>query len=60
MFAQEDAYGGYFDKFFAEQRHPSISWVHDIGRGRFGAASQTLLDESRDASDLQMKHVRSL
>lgn len=57
MFAQEDVYGGYIDRFFAEQKHPSISWVNDLGKGRFSAASRTLLDESRDAGDLEMKHV---
>src|SRR5882762_4597666 len=57
MFAQEDIYGGYMDKFFAEYRHPGISWIHDLGRGRHGAASQTLLAESQHASDLQIKHV---
>ncbi|KAF7967089.1 hypothetical protein HWV62_35891 [Athelia sp. TMB] len=56
MFAQEDAYGGYIDRFFAEQHHPSISWVNDLGKGRFSSASRTLLEESRDAGDLEIKH----
>jgi nuclear pore complex protein Nup133 len=57
MFAREDVYGGYMDKFFAEHHHPAISWIHDLGRGKHGAASQTLLAESQGASDLQIKHV---
>lgn len=57
MFAQEDLYGGYMDKFFAEHHYPSISWLHDLGTGKHGAASETLLAESQDASDLQTKHV---
>ncbi|KIM87137.1 hypothetical protein PILCRDRAFT_64451 [Piloderma croceum F 1598] len=57
MFAQEDVYSGYMDKFFAEHHHPAISWIHDLGRGKHGAASQTLLAESQGASDLQIKHV---
>lgn len=57
MFAQEDIYSGYMDKFFADHRHSAISWIHDLGRGRHGTASQTLLVESKDAHDLQMKHV---
>jgi len=56
MFAQEDIYRGYMDKFFAEYPHPSISWIHDLGRGRHGAASHTLLAESKRANNLQTKH----
>lgn len=59
MFAQEDIYSGYMDKFFAEHNHPIISWVHDLGMGRHGAASQTLLSESQGASDIHTKHVRT-
>jgi nuclear pore complex protein Nup133 len=58
MFAQENVYSGYMDKFFAEHHHPAISWIHDLGRGKHGPASQTLLAESQGASDLQIKHVR--
>lgn len=57
MFAQESIYGGYMDKFFAEHHHPSISWIHDLGRERHGAASETLLAISKDMHDLQTKHV---
>lgn len=58
MFAQEDRYGDYMDRFFAKNHHPSISWIHDLGTGKHGAASETLLAESQDASDLEIKHVR--
>lgn len=58
MFAQENAYSGYMNKFFAEHNYHDISWIHDLGMGRHGAASQTLLVESQDASDLKSKHVR--
>lgn len=57
IFSQEDVYGEYIDRFFAEQHHPSISWVNDLGKARFSAASRTLLEESRNAGDLEMKHV---
>lgn len=59
MFAQESTYGEYMDKFFAEHHHPTISWIHDLGRGRHGAASETLLAVSQDTNDLQIKHVRA-
>lgn len=57
MFAQEIVYGGYMDKFFAANHHPSISWLHDLGTGKYGAASETLLAEAQDSSDLQTRHV---
>lgn len=59
MFAHEDIYSGYMDKFFAAHHHPAISWIHDLGRGRFRTVSQTLLSESQGASDLQIQHVCS-
>lgn len=60
MFAQENIYGEYMDKFFAEHHHPNISWIHDLGSGRHGAASETLLAVSQDTNDVQTKHVRVL
>lgn len=60
MFAQENLYGRYMDKFFAEHHYPSISWIHDFGSGRHGNASETLLAESQETNDLQTKHVRVL
>lgn len=58
MFAQEEAYGEYVDKFFAENPHPNISWINDIGKSRYGEATDTLFGESRRAGDLETKHVR--
>ncbi|KII88453.1 hypothetical protein PLICRDRAFT_110437 [Plicaturopsis crispa FD-325 SS-3] len=57
MFAQEDAYGEYMDKFFDQHPHPSISWIHDLGKGRHGAASETLLIQAQGAKDLASKHL---
>ena len=57
MFAQEDRYVNFMDRFFAKNHHPSISWIHDLGTGKHGAVSETLLAESQDASDLEIKHV---
>ena len=59
MFAQEGAYGEYVDRFFAENPHPNISWINDIGKCRYGAASGALLGESGRTGDLETKHVRS-
>lgn len=58
MFAQKGAYGEYVDKFFAENPHPSISWINDIGKLRYGAAADALSGESMRAGDLETKHVR--
>jgi nuclear pore complex protein Nup133 len=58
MFAQEGAYGEYVDKFFAENPHPNISWINDIGKRRYGAAANALFGESGRTGDLEPKHVR--
>jgi nuclear pore complex protein Nup133 len=58
MFSQEDE-KGYLDKFFVEQPNPAISWLDDIGKGRFDAASGALLSEAQSASNLKSKHVGS-
>ena len=58
MFAQEEAYGEYVDRFFAQNPHPNISWINDIGKHRFGAAASALFGESRHTGDLETKHVR--
>ena len=57
MFAQDGAYGEYVDKFFADNSHPNISWINDIGRHRYGAAANSLFGESTRAADLETKHV---
>lgn len=58
MFAQDGAYSEYVDKFFADNSHPNISWINDIGKHRYGAAADALLGETRRATDLETKHVR--
>lgn len=58
MFAQEAAYSEYVDRFFAENPHPNISWINDIGKYRYGAAANALFGESRRTGDLDTKHVR--
>ena len=56
MFAQD--HNGYLDLFFEDHKHPGISWIHDLGRGRYADASQALRTESEHASELASKHVR--
>ncbi|OBZ75079.1 hypothetical protein A0H81_04264 [Grifola frondosa] len=55
MFTQEQ--DGYMDSFFAEHPNPAISWIHDLGRGRYGLASQALLSEAEHATELTTKHL---
>ena len=55
MFAQDHA--EYMDKFFAEHHYPSVSWLHDLERGRYGLAASSLLSEADHASELSSKHV---
>ncbi|KAL4265228.1 nucleoporin Nup133 family protein [Pleurotus pulmonarius] len=52
MFAQEDLYSIYFDRFFAAHPHPSIAWLHDLGKGRYESTAQTLLEEANRSTNL--------
>ncbi|KAI0748169.1 Non-repetitive/WGA-negative nucleoporin C-terminal-domain-containing protein [Daedaleopsis nitida] len=47
----------YLDLFFAEHDYPGISWLHDIGRGRYAPASQALHTEAEHATELVSKHL---
>ncbi|KAI0780884.1 Non-repetitive/WGA-negative nucleoporin C-terminal-domain-containing protein [Trametes elegans] len=55
LFAQEHT--EYLDAFFAEHPHHGISWIHDLGRGRYALASQALLTEAEHAPELESKHL---
>jgi len=57
MFAQEEAYGDYIDRFFAKHPYPSISWIHDLEKQRYGAAAEALLSDAHDAEELATKEV---
>lgn len=57
MFTQEDAYRGYMDKFFALNPNTALSWIHDLGNGRHGAAAAALLIDAEQAINLEAKHV---
>lgn len=60
LFAQEEhqpIFGAYLDKFFATHQHPSMSWLHDVGKGRYGIAANSLLEEAESAGELSAKHV---
>jgi nuclear pore complex protein Nup133 len=50
---------GHLDKFFAEHQYPSVSWLHDIERGRYSLAANSLLSEAQNAPELSSKHVCS-
>ncbi|KAH9946079.1 uncharacterized protein BXZ73DRAFT_86275 [Epithele typhae] len=54
LFAQEHI--EYMDLFFAEHSYPTISWIHDLGCGHYGAASKALQSEAEHASELVSKH----
>jgi nuclear pore complex protein Nup133 len=57
MFAQEAAYRGYMDKFFASNANTALSWIHDLGNARHGAAATALLIDAEHATNLKAKHV---
>jgi len=56
MFSQEDKQG-YLGNFFAENPNPAISWLDDIGKERFDAASSALLQGAQGTQNLEVKHV---
>lgn len=56
MFARHN-HTGYMDLFFAEHPHPSISWLYDLGRGRYSLASQALQSEAEHASEIVSMQV---
>lgn len=55
LFAQE--HDQFLDEFFAENPQPDISWIHDLGRARYGVASGALLHVAAHAGELEVKHV---
>jgi len=57
MFAQEDTYQRYMDKFFTLNPNTAISWIHDLENGRHGAAAAALLIDAEEATNLEAKHV---
>lgn len=60
MFAQEDIYSGYMDRYFAANPNPAISWIHDLGRERYGCTAAALLFEAKNATNLETRHVSPL
>lgn len=57
MFEQEASCTSYMDAFFRERPNSAISWIHDLGQGRYGSASQALWKDADNAIDLEGKHV---
>ena len=57
LFAQDDTYQGYLDRYFALNPSTAISWIHDLGSGRHEAAAAALVHESEQATNLDAKHV---
>ncbi|KAF8892544.1 Non-repetitive/WGA-negative nucleoporin C-terminal-domain-containing protein [Infundibulicybe gibba] len=57
MFSQADTNHVYMDRFFTEHPHPSISWIHDLGKERHSSAAAALLAEAEHATNLEVKHL---
>ncbi|KAG6900855.1 hypothetical protein C0993_009973 [Termitomyces sp. T159_Od127] len=57
MFAHDESHSAYIDKYFAENPNDSISWINDLGKGRYSAASAALLKEAEHAGNLDAKHL---
>ncbi|KAK0204765.1 hypothetical protein DFS33DRAFT_1322617 [Desarmillaria ectypa] len=57
FFSLSESHTGYMDKFFANNANPLISWIHDLGHGRYAAAARALLVESGEATNLASKQL---
>ena len=57
MFDQESQRASYMDSFFKENSNDGLSWIHDLGQGRFGPAASSLLKVAESATNLTGKHV---
>ena len=56
MFEQAD-YANYMDSFFHDKPNVAISWIHDLGQGRYSSAADALLRDAEVANNLEGKHV---
>jgi hypothetical protein len=56
-FAKKPEYDEYLDKFFELHPYPAVSWMHDLHKGRFVSAADSLLLESKKAADVAAKEV---
>ncbi|KAF9533020.1 hypothetical protein CPB83DRAFT_903494 [Crepidotus variabilis] len=57
MFEQEPSTSKFLDSFFRERPHPSISWIHDLGKERFDFAATALLLDADTATNLEAKQL---
>ena len=57
MFGQQADYANYMDTFFRDKPNVAISWIHDLGQGRYGSAADALLRGAEVANNLEGKHV---
>ncbi|EPQ58276.1 hypothetical protein GLOTRDRAFT_57100 [Gloeophyllum trabeum ATCC 11539] len=57
LFAQQEEYGDYIDLYFSHRPNPAISWIKDMGKSRYGAASQALLSVAKKESTLEVRHL---
>ncbi|KAJ3516620.1 hypothetical protein NLJ89_g1011 [Agrocybe chaxingu] len=49
--------GPYMDAFFRERPNSAVSWIHDLGKSRFGSAANALLHDAGQATNLEGKHL---
>lgn len=57
IFLQDERYWDYVDRYFEENPHHRVSWMHDIRARRYSKAMQSLLTESARESSVRRKHV---
>lgn len=50
LFTPRHAAAGYLEKFFEGYDHARLSWLHEIGRGRWGHAADTLMNMAEGPS----------
>jgi hypothetical protein len=57
LYAHSDLNSQYIDAYFRKHPQPTMSWIQDLGNGRWGDASGTLLKQSEHATHLATRHV---
>lgn len=50
LFTPRHTAAGYLETFFEGHDHARLSWLHEIGRGRWGPAADTLMSMAKGPS----------
>ncbi|KAK0500496.1 hypothetical protein EDD18DRAFT_1307884 [Armillaria luteobubalina] len=60
LFSLDESHTGYMDKFFADNANPLISWIHDLGHGRYASAGSGATGRVRRSYEYSLKTSQAL